>query len=163
MSIFDQLGKIVTNSGAQAGPEQDHPAYLDNLKSSEAEVTQRISGLFAELGKAYYENHADNHQTEYETQLAAVREAYAEIARLQQQADEIAAHRRCPACGAQLAEGSRFCNICGVKLPEAQPAAEADAQAQRLCPKCRAELGPDDMFCTACGADLRGSGAKEEG
>lgn len=156
MSIFDQLGKIVPSTSAPAASEQNRPAYLDRLMQSKAETTQRITNMFAELGKAYYESHADDHQTEYEKHLTTIRDAYAEIAQFEQQTDEIAARKRCPACGAQLAEGSRFCNFCGTKLPEIQPDTSTDAKAQRLCPKCHAALGPNNIFCTSCGADLRG-------
>lgn len=159
MSILDQLGIKATGYGMQTAPKSNRPTYFDQLEDSKTEVTKKISGLFSELGKAYYEKHEDDHQTEYETQLTAIREAYAEIARFQQEEDEIAARKRCPACGAQLAEGSRFCNICGVKLPEAPSNTEQSAPDQRLCPKCKAVIGPDDLFCVSCGADLRDTAA----
>ncbi len=159
MSFKDRLGKlekIVSKPGAQAEPPQDRPADLDRLEQSKAEITQRISGLLAELGKAYYESHADDHQTEYEAQLAVIRDAYAEITQCETQAGEVAAGKRCPSCGAQLAEGSVFCNICGMKLRNFSGGAES--VDQNLCPRCHAAISPDDVFCTSCGADLRERG-----
>lgn len=171
MSIRDQLGKFVNTPGTQApsvsvaqAPSApatqtvsapNTPAHLDALEKSKAEATQRLSDLLTELGRAYYEDHAGSPQTEYEAQIAAIREAYAEIDRCQRQADEIASRKRCPSCGAQLPEGSLFCNMCGAKLPEAPGSTEPPAPEQRLCPKCGTVLGPDDLFCVACGADLR--------
>lgn len=160
MSLFDQLGRIVVNPGAQAAsgaaPQERYPAYLDRLNQSKAEVVQQLSELFAELGKAYFEGHADDHQTEYEAQMTVIRDAYADIARCDKQTEEIANRRRCPACGAELVEGSMFCNFCGTRLAQPQPAAEtAPPQNQKICPKCNTLLQPDDIFCTSCGADLR--------
>lgn len=158
MSIFDQIGKIVNNSGAQAEPEQDRTAYLDQLEETKADAMDKIYCLFAELGKAYYEDHTDGQQAEYESQMAAIREASAEIARLDQEAEEAAARKRCPSCGAELAEGSRFCNICGIRLMEATDSTGQPEQERNLCPKCGAAIEADDLFCASCGADLRGNG-----
>lgn len=83
-----------------------------------------------------------------EEHLAAIREAYGEIAQYQQQSDEVAARQRCPACGTKLPEGSMFCNICGTKLSDTS--AGAEKQGQKLCPKCSAVLGADDVFCISC-------------
>lgn len=164
MSLFNQIGKIVPTPGSNPGapaaqentsPRQESSSYLTTLEQSKAAALQKLSELYLELGKAYYEGHSDDHQTEYEENLTAIRDAHTEITRCQQQSDEITARRRCPACGAELTEGSRFCNICGTKLPEVPGSAEEQNQGQRLCPQCKAVLGPDDVFCTSCGADLR--------
>lgn len=163
MSIFDQRGKKEKAEQRmpepiplyeQRPPEQKQPAFLESLEQTKAAAEQRISDLFRELGQAYYEGHAEDHQTEYEKVMAALRDAYAEIARCQQQAGEIAARKRCSVCGAQLVDGSLFCNFCGVKLMDLP--GSAGAQGQRTCPRCQAALHPDDMFCTSCGMDLRG-------
>lgn len=46
----------------------------------------------------------------------------------------------CPACGAELAAGSRFCNLCGAKLEE-----------KPVCKGCGATLAPGSRFCPQCG------------
>lgn len=158
MALFNQFGKTVPTPGTpavQEPPSQGGGAYLTALEQSRAGALEKLSERYLELGRAYYESHLDDHGTEYEESLAAIRDAHAEITRCQQQSEEIAARRRCPACGAELTEGSRFCNICGTKLPEAPVSAKAQSQGQRLCPQCRAVLAPDDVFCTSCGANLR--------
>lgn len=94
MSLLDQLGKIVAKPGPQAAPRQERSAYLDNLAQLKDDVAQEISALFLDLGKAYYENHADDHETEFETQLAAIRDSYEKIAQYGQEAEEIAARKR---------------------------------------------------------------------
>lgn len=165
MSLFDQLGKIVSapnasastpdTPAAQGNPGQENSPYLAALEQSKAAASQKLSELYLKLGKTYYESHADDHQTEYEESLATIRDVHAEIAKCRQQAEEIETRRRCPACGAELAEGSKFCNICGAKLSDAPGETAEQGQGQRLCPQCKAVLGPDDIFCTSCGADLR--------
>lgn len=161
MSFLDQLGKIVTKPGPQTASQQERFSYLDDLAQSKDKVSQKISALFLELGKAYYESHADDHETEFETQLAAIRDGYAKIAQCEQEAEEIAEHKRCPSCGAQLAEGSLFCNICGTRLQGVSDSAEQEGQNINVCPQCHATIRPGDVFCTVCGADLRDGISKE--
>ncbi len=161
MPLLDKIGKIASTAAptpapapdTQSATESKASSYTERLAQSKGEVQERINRLLLELGRAYYKHHADDHQTELEEQLAAIREAYGEIAQYQQQADEVAARQRCPPCGTKLPEGSMFCNICGTKLAKA-PKSTA-GQNQRQCPKCGAVLNPDDIFCASCGVDLR--------
>lgn len=49
----------------------------------------------------------------------------------------------CTGCGAALTPGSRFCNMCGTKVPQAN-----------VCPGCGAEVAPGSAFCNMCGTKL---------
>ena len=54
--------------------------------------------------------------------------------------------KRCPNCGAQIADDSRFCSKCGKEIP--QP---------NVCPHCGASVGESDAFCQNCGKSLNES------
>lgn len=159
MSLFDQFQKIVTNPGAPLTATQtpEQPPYLSNLDQSIDEAWERLSALFFELGKIYYEQHKEDHQTEYEDQLSAIRNAHAEIDHYQELADEVSARKRCSACGAELMEGAVFCSICGARVAPSSP------EGQKVCPQCHAAVDPEDAFCSLCGAGLRSNEVKEEG
>ena len=49
----------------------------------------------------------------------------------------------CPACGAQVKPGQKFCTQCGAAL-----------RVSGLCPACGAQVKPGQKFCTQCGAPL---------
>ena len=51
----------------------------------------------------------------------------------------------CKFCGAQLAEGDRFCKKCGAATPSAAP-------PKQFCAVCGAELPQGAKFCKKCGA-----------
>jgi len=51
---------------------------------------------------------------------------------------------RCPSCGHQNPEGTKFCQECGAKL------------GKTFCTACGAELAPGTRFCGACGAKQEG-------
>lgn len=157
MSLFNQLGKFVANPGFQTLSTSDRPAYQSNLNQSIDDAWQKMSTLFYELGKSYYEQHMEDHQTEYEEQLSAIRDVHAELDQYQKLTDDVAARKRCPACGANLMEGAVFCSICGAKIPEV-PIGMGE---QKLCPQCHAVVDSDDAFCSICGTDLRNKNTKE--
>ena len=49
--------------------------------------------------------------------------------------------KSCPACGAQIESGARFCSRCGITL-------------SIECPGCSKQVSPVDVFCSRCGAAL---------
>ena len=65
----------------------------------------------------------------------------------------------CPSCGADLAEGAKFCSSCGAKVEE--PEIEVvDAEAVPPCSNCGAELEPGAAFCNQCGTKVEAAPAE---
>ena len=48
----------------------------------------------------------------------------------------------CPACGAEVKEGMKFCGMCGAKMDVNQP---------KFCPNCGSKLAEGTKFCGNCG------------
>ena len=63
---------------------------------------------------------------------------------------------KCNVCGAEIADGSKFCTNCGAPVSEARASASAKAAAEQAlrCSQCGAELEPGQRFCTNCGAPV---------
>jgi len=55
----------------------------------------------------------------------------------------------CPNCGAQNAQGAKFCNSCGTPMTGAAPAAPTG-----ICPSCGKQNDPGSKFCRDCGTKL---------
>lgn len=51
--------------------------------------------------------------------------------------------KKCPNCGAQIADDCRFCTECGKEITQAN-----------VCPHCGASVGESDAFCQNCGKSL---------
>ena len=51
--------------------------------------------------------------------------------------------KKCPNCGAQIADDSCFCNKCGKAIPQGV-----------VCPHCGASVNDNDSFCQNCGRNL---------
>ncbi len=60
---------------------------------------------------------------------------------------------KCLECGAELAEGQRFCAGCGAKCPPPTPVPEPEPEHVdlRICSECGAILIEDQKFCSECG------------
>lgn len=52
--------------------------------------------------------------------------------------------KKCPNCGAQNADDSRFCTECGKEFPQGN-----------VCPQCGASVNEGDNFCQSCGKNLK--------
>jgi hypothetical protein len=55
----------------------------------------------------------------------------------------------CPACGAALKTGAKFCAACGARIGEA---GATQRTPRRTCASCGHALAPDAKFCAHCGA-----------
>ncbi len=56
---------------------------------------------------------------------------------------------KCPNCGAEVKEGSRFCGKCGGEIT-----ASKKEEQNKKCPDCGTENSPDAKFCENCGKPL---------
>ncbi len=53
--------------------------------------------------------------------------------------------QKCPACGAEVPAGAKFCFNCGAKM---------EAPVAATCPNCGAQLAPGAKFCPNCGTAI---------
>ena len=60
----------------------------------------------------------------------------------------------CMNCGAELAEGARFCTECGSPTRLGAGIVGPEEQERVSCPSCGAPNDPNNVFCGACGAVL---------
>lgn len=56
---------------------------------------------------------------------------------------------KCPGCGALIAAGTKFCGVCGTKLPEPEPVV-----TEIKCAGCGALMAAGTKFCGVCGMKL---------
>ena len=57
---------------------------------------------------------------------------------------------KCSNCGAELADGAKFCGECGTKVP-----------TSNKCPECGAVCAPGGKFCSECGHKMSGPAAQK--
>lgn len=64
---------------------------------------------------------------------------------------------KCKSCGAELAEGAKFCGECGTSTGSVVTenlSQNADVQ-KSVCPQCRTQIQGEHKYCPSCGTNLK--------
>ncbi len=121
--LFKQIGETVSGAGKE-GIEKAKE-FRDSTRLS-LEIRDRESSIqkaYRELGKAYYMDHRNDEDPEYD-QIVFIRAAFEEIGELKANKDEVRGIRRCPNCGEPIQSGANFCPKCGAKYETDEEIAE---------------------------------------
>lgn len=148
MSLFDEIGKKITNAGQETATKAKKFTEISKLNSLIGDKEKEISNLFVELGHFYYER-SKNEESPEET-VKQINRIYEEIETYKKQIGEIKGIGRCPQCGAEVTNGAAFCNSCGAKLNDGLEKSEGE----KRCPQCGMNVDESDLFCNSCGNKL---------
>lgn len=125
MAFMDRVGSAISSladKGVSKTKElKDTAKYTMDIKNTETAISQ----AYREIGKAYYEAHKADAETEFE-QIGEISELLEELQQLKAKRDEVRGVMKCPNCGAQVKESDRFCTSCGVKLEKPAERVEAE-------------------------------------
>lgn len=148
MAFFDDIGKKISQTGQDMVQKTKDTAETMRLNSAISDEEKRIQSLYLEIGKRYFELHADDYDPQLEEPVLCVKEANTKIAGYTEQLNRIKGLVRCATCGADVPIGTPFCTGCGAKMPVVETAVEP---AIRRCKKCGLPLPDGAGFCTNCG------------
>lgn len=148
MSLFDEIGKKITNAGQETATKAKKFTEISKLNSLIGDKEKEISNLFVELGHFYYER-SKNEESPEET-VKQINIIYEEIETYKKQIGEIKGIGRCTQCGAEVTNGAAFCNRCGAKLNDGLEKSEGE----KRCPQCGMNVDESDLFCNSCGNKL---------
>ena len=152
MNFFDQLGKKVTDAGKGVAQQTKNLTEIARLTSVIDTEEKLVAQSYAQIGKAYYENHKNDPSAECAPQIALVNKSLEKIAQWREQIQMIKGIVKCPQCGADVPYSSQFCGSCGTRIVRMEPV-PAPASVRR-CPSCNAEASATDRFCNKCGKPL---------
>ena len=153
MAFLDKLGKSLNSAGQSVAKQTKTFADTTQYNASIAEKKRQITKIYTELGESYYMNHRDDTAAEEQERIDRINALNQEIEGLEGKIREAKGYVKCPGCGADVAPGMTFCNVCGTRvIPEAP--APAPAPANKICPSCGASVPEGSVFCTNCGTRL---------
>lgn len=144
MSIFNQIGKKISDAGQETAVKAKNFAEIAKFNTKISDIEDRISILFLELGKEYYEENKDNEEAI--EKIKEINSAYNEISYYKEQIKLIKGVEKCPNCGGDINNGSAFCSFCGAKI--------ITETKGKVCPNCNASVDENDVFCNSCGKKL---------
>ncbi len=154
MDFFDNLRDKLASTGKDVSDKAKETAAIAKLKTQISMEESKLKGLYADLGKAYYENPEDENIQAYKDSIAAVKEV---LARYEEELSNVKGLKTCKNCGAKMAKEALFCSKCGAKNepePDPETAAEQIPSSAKVCPVCGAEVTEDMAFCEVCGTKL---------
>ena len=152
MSFFDNIGSKASAAGQAAAEKARNFAEVNRLSGVISDHEKRISRLYFEIGQSYYERHKDDPEAEALERIAAITDTNEKIAVCRNQIKTLKGVEKCPNCGADVQNGSQFCNNCGTRMPPASM--KTAPKAGLTCPTCGTELESNAAFCFNCGTKL---------
>lgn len=119
MAFFDKLGNTISAAGKDGINKAREWADTAKISVDIKEREGAIQKMYRELGKAYYHDHKEDENPDYD-QIAAIKAAFEEIGELKANKDEIRGIRRCPECGQIIPREANYCSNCGAKCEKAE-------------------------------------------
>ena len=152
--ILDDLGRRIQNAGKTTVQKTKELTDIAKLNSAIADEERSQKNLFLQLGREYFNNHAEDAEEALSHTVRDIADSKARVKSLQHEINDIRGIRICEACGAEVRLGAVFCTACGVRLPDyVAPAREPGANPDR-CIYCGRELNKADRFCPTCGTKI---------
>lgn len=151
MAFLDEIGKKISQTGQDMVQKTKDTAESLKLSSAVSDEEKRIQGLYLEIGKRYFELHADSYEAEMEELVLSIKEANTKIAAYNEQIKRLKGIVRCPVCGGEVPYGAPFCASCGSRMVNENTSAPAAESNVRRCRQCGLPLAAGAGFCTNCG------------
>jgi len=156
MSIFEGLGKKLTQTGQEAAQKAKNAAESVRLSGMISDEEKRINNVFLQMGKMYFDTYGENPEPAFAQFITDINDARARIVTHSEQIKVLKGIADCTNCGAQVAHGSPFCSSCGSAMKTPAPAGSSN------CTNCGAVIAPGMAFCTGCGNKIEAEAAVEE-
>ena len=159
MAFFDELGKKITQTSQGVVQKTKDTAETIKLNGLISDEEKRITNFFNEIGRTYFELHADSYEPTFEQMILGIKESQAKIENYSEQVKRLKGVVRCPNCGGEVPYGAPFCSSCGSKMNVQNSAAPAVNNNVQRCVKCGVPLTPGTAFCTNCGTRVEAAPA----
>lgn len=117
MAFFNDLGKKLSQAGQATVQKTKELADVAKVNSMISDEEKRINQAYTEIGKLYFEHHANDSEEMFTALIQSIHEANGKIADLKNQAAEIKGVVKCEKCGAEVAKNAAFCGACGNPMP----------------------------------------------
>lgn len=157
MAFFDELGKKISDASQGVVQKTKDTAESLRLSGAISDEEKKIKGLFADLGEAFFNAHADDCEEQpLKDIVGQIADSKQKIADLEEQVKRLKGVVKCPYCGGEINYGSTFCNFCGKNVESYVP------ENTVFCTNCGTALEAGAAFCTGCGNPVEASPAEQE-
>ena len=156
MAFFDELGKKISDASQGVVQKTKDTAESLRLSGAISDEEKKIKGLFADLGEAFFNAHADDCEEQpLKDIVGQIADSKQKIADLEGQVKRLKGVVKCPYCGGEINYGSTFCNFCGKNVENYVP------ENTVFCTNCGTALEAGAAFCTSCGTPVESAPEQE--
>ena len=159
MALFDEIGKKISRTGQEAVKQTKVMANVAKYNGNIGTLEKKIQEIFLELGRQYYQEHQQDLETEFLTQITEINECLDEIQELREKIQQEKGVTICSKCGAEVNSNSLFCSSCGTMVETSQM--KPKDEKKTICPHCRNVVNSEVSFCTFCGGKITNDESKE--
>lgn len=163
MAFFNEFKKKFNEAAQSVTSITKDGMEITRLASESRGINTEIITLHEQIGRIYVESKGTNHEA-LAPLCARVEELKQRLEELDRQKMQLKNQNRCPACGAGMSKGARFCSSCGQRMPEATTEATPAPSVENVtyCPDCGAMRKGEDPFCAVCGHNYEAAEKTEE-
>ncbi|HIR88524.1 MAG TPA: zinc-ribbon domain-containing protein [Candidatus Fimimorpha faecalis] len=178
MDFFEKLTETFAKNSKEFADKAKDYAEVAKLHTKINAANTKINESLITLGKAYYDAHKNDGNTEFEAIFEEIHKAHLTIRKCQEEIQKIKNIKICEKCGEEVSADATYCSHCGAKLKttdkkeksddvveeaevnQAQEtkASDLEEEAEKktvICPSCGQELDADAEFCTKCGSSMK--------
>lgn len=185
MDFFEKLTETFAKNSKEFADKAKDYAEVAKLHTRINAANTKINESLITLGKAYYDAHKNDGNTEFEDIFEEIRKAHLTIRKCQEEIQKIKNIKICEKCGEEVSADATYCSHCGAKLKNATDKKEGSAEEsdvvveeaevnqtqeakasdseekaeqekrKTICPSCGQELDEDAEFCTKCGSSMK--------
>lgn len=159
MAFFDEIGKKISYTGQEAVKQTRIMANVAKYNGNISALERRMQEIFLQLGRQYFQDHQNELNAEYATQVSEVNKCLKEIEELRDKIQQEKGVTICSQCGAEVSNNSAFCSSCGAKVEITEKKPENENKV--ACPHCGKMVAPEFAFCTFCGGTMSQNEKKE--
>lgn len=149
MAFFDDMNRQLTRMGQSAIKKTKDMSESVRISNAIREEENKQDEWFRQMGQYFFENYSDQADGELRVLCSNIMQSKAQILRYNEQLKELKGMIQCPNCGAQIAENSMFCNVCGTKIER-----NTVTLSGKRCKNCGAALEQGQRFCVNCGTKV---------
>lgn len=154
MDFFEKIGEKITSTSKDVAKKTKELADITKINAQIGNEEDNIKNMHSQIGKLYYELFSTNPDEPFVSLCASIMESQNKINAYREQIQTIKGVKKCSGCGAEIANSSVFCAICGCKINTNEEGVNDD-MSQSKCPSCAKPITDEMVFCTGCGNKLK--------
>lgn len=142
--------RAVTRSSGVAPNSWNRITSVSKFNKLIADEEKQLDACYRQIGERYYSFFFDRPGEQFEGLCLSISASKKRIGEHQNAILHLKGVKRCVQCGAELADGTVFCGLCGFDTM-----AGGRTEYQNKCINCNADILEGNIYCTHCGQKLQ--------